>query len=106
MPQPEGTVRHVVLMKFNDDTPQETIDQLIAAYKALPGKIEEMKGFEWGPDMSIEGLQQGFTHCFISTFDNVAGRDTYVPHPEHQAYVEQLKPHLDQILVVDFQPQD
>jgi hypothetical protein len=98
-------LKHVVLFKFKDGTPQEKIDELIAGYKALPAKIEVMQHFEWGPDVSVEDLHQGFSHCFITTFADAAGRDAYIPHKAHQAYVEVLVPHLDQLLVVDFEPQ-
>jgi len=100
-----GPVKHVVLFKFKEDVSENKIQELIDGYKALPGKIEVMKGFEWGTDMSIEGLSQGFTHCFISTFEDSAGRDAYVPHPEHQKYAQGLLPHLDKILVLDFVPE-
>lgn len=98
-------LKHVVLFKFKEDVSQDKIDELIAGYKALPAKVEEMKHFEWGPDVSVEDLHQGFTHCFITTFENAAGRDAYIPHEAHQAYVKELFPHLDKILVVDFEPQ-
>ena len=100
-----GPVKHVVLFMFKDGTSQEKIDELIAGYQALSAKIDAMKHFEWGPDISVEDLQQGFTHCFITTFENVAGRDAYIPHEAHQEYVKVLLPHLDNLLVVDFQPQ-
>jgi stress responsive alpha/beta barrel protein len=100
------SVKHVVLFKFKEGTSEEKIAELIGQYNGLPEKIRVMKHFEWGPDMSIEGLQDGYTHCFITTFDDVAGRDEYVPHPEHQAYVEVLLPHLEKVLALDFVPQD
>ena len=101
----DGPVKHVVLLKFKDGTDEAKQEELIEAYKALPGKIDVMKHFEWGTDVSIEGLSKGFTHCFITTFDDTAGRDTYVPHAEHKAYVEVLLPHVEDILVFDLQPE-
>jgi hypothetical protein len=106
MTDPNRTVKHVVLFSFKEETTQEKIDELIAAYRALPGKIDAMKHFEWGPDISVEDLQQGFTHCFITTFENISGRDSYIPHEAHQAYVKVLLPHLEKLLVIDYQPQE
>ncbi len=100
-----GTLKHVVLFNFKAGTSGEKKAELIEGYKALPGKIDAMKHFEWGPDVSVEDLHQGYTHCFITTFENSAGRDAYIPHEAHQAYVKVLLPHLDQILVLDFKPQ-
>jgi hypothetical protein len=47
-------------------------------------------------------LAKGFTHCFNLTFVDEAARATYLPHPDHLAFVEQLKPALDDVLVVDY----
>jgi len=105
MSDPNKPVKHVVLFKFKEGTPPDKIGELIEGYKALPGKIDAMKHFEWGPDVSVEDLQDGFTHCFITTFANTAGRDSYIPHEAHQEYVKVLLPHLDKLLVIDFQPQ-
>jgi len=98
-------VKHVVLFKFKDGTSPEKVAELIEGYKALPGKIEHMKHFEWGADMSVEDLHQGFTHCFITTFATSEGRDAYIPHQAHKDYVEVLFPNLDKVLVLDFVPQ-
>jgi hypothetical protein len=98
-------IKHVVLFKFKDGTSEATIQELIAGYQALPDRIPEMTHFEWGADVSVEGLHKGFTHCFITTFADTAGRDIYIPHPAHQAYVQILLPHLEDLLVLDFEPE-
>lgn len=100
-----STLKHVVLFKFKDGLSDEQIAELIEGYKALPGKIEHMKHFEYGADVSIENLHQGYTHCFITTFADASGRDAYIPHQAHKDYVEVLFPHLDKILVLDFHPE-
>ncbi|MCP4643868.1 MAG: Dabb family protein [bacterium] len=105
MADTSGPLKHVVLLKFKDETSPELLDELIAGLLALPGKIDVMKYLEWGPDVSVEGLQDGFTHCFITTFDGPAGRDCYLPHEAHQAYADVVLPHIDKILVFDFHPQ-
>ncbi len=52
--------------------------------------------------MSVEGKAAGFTHCFTVTFADEAGRDVYLPHPAHQAFVELIKQHRVQGLVFDY----
>lgn len=98
-------LKHVVLFKFKEGTSEQQLAEIIAGYKALPGKIDVMQHFEWGKDVSVENLHQGFTHCFITTFEDASGRDAYIPHQAHQDYVKVLLPHLDQLLVLDFEPQ-
>ena len=97
-----GKLRHVVLFSFKEDTPKEQIEALENAFRALPQGIDEVFNFEWGTDISVENLAQGFTHCFILTFENESDRDTYISHPVHKAFVAMLQPHLEKALVVDY----
>lgn len=98
----QGKLRHVVLLKFEDGAPPEKVAEIEAAFAALPEKIDTIVDFEWGTNNSPEGLNQGFTHCFLVTFNDAAGRAKYLPHPAHKAFVELLKPQLDKVLVIDY----
>ena len=100
--QAAGEYRHVVLFKFKEDAPAEKITALEKAFAALPGKIDTITGFEWGTNVSPEGHDKGFTHCFLVTFKDKAGLEVYIPHPAHKAFVEQLKPLMDDVLVIDY----
>ena len=95
-------LRHVVLFKFKESATPEDIATVEAAFKKLPAKIPEIKGFEWGTNNSPEGLDKGFTHCFFLSFENEEGRATYLPHPDHKAFGDVLGPHLEDVLVVDY----
>jgi hypothetical protein len=95
-------LRHVVLFKFKDTSKSEEVKKVEDAFKALAGKLSLIKGFEWGINNSPENLNQGLTHCFVVTFSSDKDRDTYLTHPDHQAFVEVLKPHLDKVTVIDY----
>lgn len=99
-------LRHVVLFKFKPDATPEQIQEVVRAFQALPDKIDVIHDFEWGTDVSVENLQDGFTHCFIVTFKSESDRDAYLPHPAHKEFVALLRPHLDKALVVDFWAND
>lgn len=99
-------IRHVVLFRWKDGTPPAAVRAIENGFGALPAKIPEIADFEWGTDVSPEGLSQGFTHCFLVTFRDAKGRDAYLPHPAHQAFVEILKPHLEKVLVLDYVAKD
>lgn len=99
---PGRVLRHVVLFKFKDGTGEEQVEQIERAFCALPEKVDAIYDFEWGTDVSVENLQQDFTHCFVVTFLNEADRAAYLPHPDHKAFGKLLGPHLDKVLVIDY----
>ncbi len=99
-------LRHIVLFSFKDTSSADDIQGVVKAFANLKNEIDEIHDFEWGTDVSVENIQQGFTHCFQVTFLSEADRDAYLPHPAHKAFGETLQPHLDQVLVVDYWAQD
>ena len=99
----EKVLRHVVIFKFNDESTDEDVNRLNEAFNALPEAIPVIKDFEWGLNDSPEDFHQGFTHCYLLTFDSEEDRDSvYTPHPQHQAFVKSLQPHLEKVFVVDY----
>jgi len=97
-----GTLRHVVLFKYKDGATKEQIKAVEDAFRALPAKIPQILDFEWGTDVSVEGLTEGYTHCFFVTFASAEDRAVYLPHPDHKAFGAVLKPILDKVLVIDY----
>lgn len=102
-PQVEGKVlRHVVLFKFKETTSPADKKKIEDAFRALPSKISEIRGFEWGSNVSVENLSQGFTDCFVLTFASEKDRDAYLIHPAHKEFGKIIGSALDKVLVVDF----
>lgn len=97
-----GVVQHVVLFKFKATATPEKVNEIVAAFEALPSKIKEIKGFMWGTNNSPENHAHGLTHAFILTFDSVKDRDAYLPHPAHAAFGKIVGPWIDELTVVDF----
>lgn len=95
-------IRHLVLLKFKPEVSAQQQAELERSFCALQGAIADVIGLEWGRNNSPEGLDKGFSHCFNLTFADDAGRARYLPHPVHQAFVAQLKPALDDVLVFDY----
>lgn len=100
--EPQKVLRHVVLFKFTDASTPEDVKKVEDAFGALKGKISLIKDYEWGTNSSPENLNQGLTHCFFVTFHSDKDRDDYLVHPDHQAFVEVLKPYLDKVTVIDY----
>lgn len=94
--------RHIVLFSFQETATPEQVQGVVDAFQALPGKIGSIKGFEMGTNVSPENLNKGFTHGFLVTFENKAGLEEYLPHPDHKAFGSSLKGVLKDVLVFDF----
>jgi Stress responsive A/B Barrel Domain len=105
-PKGEKLLRHVVLFKFKDACTPEDIKRVTDAFSALPKKIDVIQGFEWGTDVGVEKLDDGFTHCFLVTFKDTKGRDAYLPHPAHEEFKKLVVPMLAKALVVDYWAKD
>jgi hypothetical protein len=95
-------LRHVVNFKFKETSSVADVQKVVDGFRGLKAKIPEIASFEFGTNNSPEGLNDGFTHCFLVTFKSEKDRDTYLPHPAHKAFVDVLKPHLDKVMVIDY----
>lgn len=93
----------MVQIKFKPQVTQEQIAELFRLLAALRRSISGITDFTGGPNSSPEGLNQGYTHGFLITFETAAARDAYLPHPEHESVKAQLLPCLDGVLVFDWE---
>lgn len=99
---PDSVLRHVVMFGFKPEVTPEQVQEIEKAFAALPTEIKEIKGYEWGTNSSLEGLNNGLTHCFLLTFSSDADRDAYVIHPAHKAFGASLDGKLSGVTVVDY----
>ncbi|KAI3459183.1 hypothetical protein Pfo_015846 [Paulownia fortunei] len=104
MEEVKGEVKHIVLAKFKEGISEEQIEEYIKQYANLVNLVPSMKAFRWGKDVSVENLNQGFTHVFESTFESTEGIAEYVSHPHHVEYANILLAQLEKIVVVDYKP--
>lgn len=95
-------LQHVVLFKFKPEATPAKVQEIVDAFNALPAKISEIKGYQWGTNNSPEKHDKGLTHAFILTFDNEKDRDTYLVHPAHKDFGKIVGPWLADVTVVDF----
>ncbi len=95
-------LRHIVLFQFKADVSPAQRQEVADAFAALPHKIPQIAAFEWGTDVSVENLQQCLTHGFLVTFRSEADRDAYLPHPEHQKFVQLTTPRIEKVMVFDY----
>ena len=78
-------IRHCVFFKFRTGVSQDERAEIYAGLAALVGQIEGLLSADFGPNVSPEGLGQGFNDGFVMDFADAAARDRYLPHPSHKA---------------------
>ncbi len=108
-PEKAGTekeLKHAVFFKFREDASEEDIQAIENALAELPSKIDVIRAFEWGKNNSPEKHDQGFTHCFMFTFDSEDALREYAAHEAHLAAVQVLRPKVEEARVLDFLAED
>jgi Stress responsive A/B Barrel Domain len=95
--------RHYGMFQFHPEITPEQIDECFTEMRGMIGKIPGLLAMEHGPYDSPEGLNDGFTHGFIMSFDSAASRDAYLPHPEHERVKQIVVPRLVRVTVFDFE---
>ena len=100
---PMPKVKHIALLKFRGDTTQEQIDKVFEELMELSESIPGIEDYVTGTNNSPEGLEQGFTHGFVMTFQDAAARDAYLPHPEHERFKMSALPYVEKVAVFDFE---
>lgn len=96
-------IQHLVLVKFKPEVSADTIDQLFAQLAELKQLIPGISYFAGGPYSSHEGLNQGYTHGFLMTFESTEARDAYLPHPEHERVKDAILPNVEGVVSFDFE---
>jgi hypothetical protein len=78
-------IRHCVFVKFKSSVPATERAAIYADLAALKAKVDGLLAASFGPNVSPEGLGQGFADGFVIDFRDAAARDAYLVHPDHQA---------------------
>ena len=96
-------LQHIALFKFKPETSSVKIDEIFAQLLDITEIIPGVENFVCGPNNSPEGLSQGYSHAMIMTFTDAAARDAYLPHPEHEKFKAAAIPHIESVVVLDFE---
>lgn len=102
----KDVVRHIVVFKYKPSATEAQIKEVSEAFASLKDKIPGIISFEYGINNSSENKNNGFTHIYQLTFENIKARDEYLPHPEHEKFGELLGKSgiLEDVFVVDYTP--
>ncbi|WP_341937924.1 Dabb family protein [Marinimicrobium sp. C2-29] len=100
----EEHVRHIVVFQYEDSATDNQIEQVTEAFRSLEDEVPGIVAFEDGVNNSPEGLNKGFTHVYMVTFEDANARDEYLPHPKHKKFVELMEELdiLEDVFVIDY----
>ena len=96
-------VKHIVLLKFKNGTTEEQIGKFFEEVLDLSETVPGVDDYVSGNNCSPEGRNQGMTHAFIMTFTDVAARDAYIVHPEHERFKTMTLSTVESFLAFDFE---
>ena len=100
-------IRHCVFVKFRTDVSTTERADIYAGLNSLVGQIDGLLRADFGPNISPEGVAQGFNDGFIMDLADAAARDRYLIDPAHKAagarLVAALEGGRDGIMVFDLQ---
>lgn len=88
-------IRHCALFRFKSDASEDEIAELLHGFVELQDQIEGILEVLVGPNLSAEGLSQGFDHGIIMDFPDRAAVEHYLTHPAHLALAERVVPRLE-----------
>ena len=78
-------IRHCVFVKFRSGVSADERADIYAGLNALVGQIDGLLSATFGPNVSPEGLAQGFNDGFTMDLSDEAARDRYLADPAHKA---------------------
>ena len=95
-------IQHIALFRFKAGTAGEIIQQAADDLRRISRIVPGIASFSMGENNSPEGLADGLTHGFVMTFESAAARDAYLPHPEHEKFKAFVLPHIEKVVVFDY----
>ncbi|MCL1598673.1 MAG: Dabb family protein [Actinomycetia bacterium] len=88
-------IRHCAFFRFQPDVSEAEIDQLLGGFVGLKDEVDGMLEVIVGPNVSSEGLSQGFDHGIVMDFVDVDAVAAYLVHPAHLAHAAKVVPRLE-----------
>lgn len=80
-------LRHVVLLQWADDVPDDHVEQVRAGLDALKQQIPQLKRFTHGADI---GFAEGnFDYAVVADFDTPQEWRAFREHPAHLLFMEE-----------------
>jgi heme-degrading monooxygenase HmoA len=82
-------IDHIVLVKFNESTTQNQLQEVVERFKALKSHLSGIVDLQAGLNFSEKN--QGYQVILTVRFEDRAALQAYGPNPEHQAVAAFIK---------------
>ena len=79
--------RHVVLLQWADDVPDDHVEQVRAALDEMRPQIPEIRSFVHGSDVGVS--EGNYDYVVVADFDNVQDWRAFREHPAHLLFMEE-----------------
>ena len=77
--------RHVVLLRWADDLPDDHLEQVRSGLDALPPLIPQIRKFVHGSDVGVS--EGNYDYVVVADFDNVHDWRAFREHPAHLVFM-------------------
>ena len=98
-------IQHIVMFKLADRYTAEERKKIAGELKALldelPTKINEIKAYEVG--VNISKSTNAYDLVLVSSFESLEALERYRIHEAHQAAVAKIKEHNKETVAVDYE---
>ena len=86
-------IRHIVILKFKNETSAEDVQAIIAGLEALPAKIPQIQSYPVGADLKLVDGNADFG--LVADFENAEDFRAYATNPDHLEVIQSaIKPHV------------
>ncbi|HEV2309042.1 MAG TPA: Dabb family protein [Acidimicrobiia bacterium] len=83
-------LRHVAVFTWNEHATPAVLDEIVAALRALPGEIPELRAYHVGSDAGLDNANAAF--AVVADFDDEPGWRAYMENPVHRAVRDRMRP--------------
>ena len=99
-------LRNLTLFKYKEDISEEQRSAVIDGFSVLPNKIREIREMEWGSELLLLGLNQGYTDGFFLSFNRLGDYVSYLRDYSYKKFIKNIVgPNVEDVLILEYMAQ-
>lgn len=93
-------IRHVVLIKWKDETDPAKVEAAASALAEMPVLMPFIRRYDTGKDLGVTGSHD---FAIVADFDSIEDYQTYADHTDHKAVIAAfIAPILESMARIQF----